>query len=218
MVGRHAPVPGAGRFPPGFYFFVSRLLRVVARVEQAVEQGLIQCGRVAPRVDDHAVDVRRIQHQFHGVLQGVVRHGAGRRAAVHTGRSAGGEQRQPGTVLVFQGPERKPSGLLLRDGVLGPGGRGGRRARGRLQRHQNMGLQLQRVVQGPHQGPEALLVLPVIQPLDRLLDCRAAGAAGAVAHRRARVPAAAHRAEAHPAVCSSCHCMFPAFLQCHLLV
>ena len=119
VVGRHAPVPGAGRFPPGFYFFVSRLLRVVARVEQAVEQGLIQCGRVAPRVDDHAVDVRRIQHQFHGVLQGVVRHGAGRRAAVHAGSCAGGEQRQPGTVLVFQGPERKPSGLLLRDGVLG---------------------------------------------------------------------------------------------------
>ena len=54
-------------------------------------------------------------------------------------------------------------------------------------------------------------------PLHRLLDGRAAGAARAV-HRCGAAAAAAHRAEAHPAVCSSCHCIFPAFLQCHFLV
>ena len=62
-----------------------------------------------------------------------------------------------------------------------------------------------------------LLLLAFIQPLHRLLDGRAAGAARAV-HRCGAAAAAAHRAEAYPAVCSSCHCVHHTSLSISALV
>ena len=76
---------------------------------------------------------------------------------------------------------------------------------GRLQRHKNMGLQLQRIVQRAHQGPEAFFVLGFVEVFHGPLDRGAARACGAVGRCGAGAPRAAHRAEPDAAVCSSCH-------------
>ena len=213
------PVLFSGSFPAGFQLVIPRLVRVMLCVQQTVEQRAVQRGRVAPRVQHHAVDALGGQRQLHGILQGIIRHGPGRGAAVGAGGGAGSEQRQPcAAFVVAQGPQLQPLRLSGRHRVLRPRCRNVMNGQRRLQRYQNMGLHFQRIVQCAHQGPETFLVLPLVKVFHRLLIGRAAGTRRAVGRCLQAALCTAHRAEADASVCSSCHRAHHSSICCHALV
>ena len=55
---RCRPVSGAGSFFTSFSLLCAGTLRAVACVQQTVEQRTVPRGRIAPRVQHHAVDAR----------------------------------------------------------------------------------------------------------------------------------------------------------------
>ena len=174
-------------------------------MQQAVEQCPIQRSRVAPRVQHNAIDARGAEGQLHGILQRVVRHRPGGGAAVAAGRSAGGEQRQPCAALVIvQGPQLQALCFFGRDRVLRPWSGHVVHGQSRLQRHQNMGLHFQRIVQCAHQRPERFLVLALVKIFHCLLKGRAAGPRRAVGQGGLPTLVGAHRAQPDAAICSSC--------------
>ena len=202
----HGPVPG-----PQLLF--ARLAGVVAGMEQAVKERAVQRGRACPRVDDYAVDVVGVQRRLHGGRQKHFGHGAAGGALVGLRCPHRGEEGQIAPALLgVQGPERQILGLLRRDGVLGPRSRAVRLVGRGFQRHQHPGVQLEGIVDGVHQRPEALLVLALIKRSHCPLYGGAACAQRPILRQLFAV-CRAHRAQPQPCCSILCHSIHHSFVR-----
>lgn len=189
----------------------ARLIGVVAGVEQTVQKRAVQRGRAGPRVDDHAVDAVRVQRHLHGGSQKPFRHGAAGRAFIGLRHLHGGEHRQVAPALLgAQGPGLQVFCFLRRDRMLCPRGGPVRLVGRSFQRHQDPGVQLEGIVDGVHQRPEALLVLALIERCHSPLYCRTARTQRPV-FRQLFAVCRAHRAQPQPCRTIFCHCIHHSF-------
>ena len=207
---RFLPIPGPGGCVPGFQLLSAGVVASPLRFQQPAEQGDIQRGRACPRIQHHTIDAVRFQRILHGAAQAALHHGPGGAGLFRLGVLYRSEQRQ--IVPLFPGveqPGRQALGPILRDGQVCPGSGPALGVHRRIQRHQYLGLQFQRIVQGVHQAPEMFLVLLPVQPRHGLLHKRAACAHRPVL-RRSPLFSAAHRPEA-PTAHVVCHLPHPSF-------